>query len=225
MVLGLIQERGPALKGAGTARPGGRSERVMGVAARMKANGADKADLARWIANDPEAALWLKDHDPRQLNRAWERSNYGTVSLTEDGVGQVFADVFSERLRYDHTSAKWHIWTGTHWRRDDTGLASHWARLLCRELRKKRAADKSARTLATRKMVEAVESFARKDPVIAVRDERWDGDPCCWAPPAARSICGRASCDPPDRGISSPRSRRLRRSRRRSMRGCIVPYG
>jgi putative DNA primase/helicase len=176
-LLELIRERGPALKGAGAARPGGRSERVMGVAARMKANGASKADYERWIANDAEASAWLKDHDPRQFNRAWERSGWGTVSLTEDGVAQVFADQFGERLRYDHTSAKWYVWTGTHWQRDDTRLAFHWSRLLCRELRKQRAADPRARALATRKTAEAVEAFARADDALAVKADRWDADP------------------------------------------------
>ena len=39
-----------------------------------------------------------------------------TPVITEDDTPAAFADLYADRLRYDHTSARWHLWSGAHWK-------------------------------------------------------------------------------------------------------------
>ena len=63
--------------------------------------------------------------------REAEEIDDGTV--TQDGIAQVFARRFEDRLRYCHHTGAWFEWTGTHWKKDETALAFQFCRELARE--------------------------------------------------------------------------------------------
>lgn len=91
---------------------------------------------------------------------------------TEDDLAQVFAERHADRLRYCHHHGGWIIWTGTHWCREDTMLAFHWARELAREFNVQGKASIAKTTTAS-----GVERYARADRAFAVTSEIWDRDP------------------------------------------------
>jgi putative DNA primase/helicase len=95
--------------------------------------------------------------------------------VTEDSAALEFAERYRDLLRFDHKVGKWFLWTGTHWKCEETGLAFSWARDLAREL----AIDASGKgRLITAKVSFAggVERFARSDRAFAVTPEVWDRD-------------------------------------------------
>lgn len=155
------------------------------MAARIRRNGGSKADFEDLIDEDPEAAAWKADHDQRQVDRAWERSDYGSdlsdfegFGFNEDGVAMMFARRFGDRLRFDHTIGKWYQWNGSYWQRQDTQLAYDWVRGTCRALRIANAASAGVEKMATTRFATGVELFARRDnSAFAVTFEVWNRDP------------------------------------------------
>jgi putative DNA primase/helicase len=107
---------------------------------------AFKAELAR----DAVLAEWAKD--ARQVKRAWDNNATHDVSagmfvfddmddlpeniqgfpMTEDGVARAFAAANADILRFCHSSGRWYVWTGSHWRKEESKLAFDWARKICR---------------------------------------------------------------------------------------------
>ena len=63
--------------------------------------------------------------------REAEEIDNGTI--TQDGIAQVFARRFKDRLRYCHHTGAWFEWTGTYWKKDETALAFQFCRELARE--------------------------------------------------------------------------------------------
>ena len=55
----------------------------------------------------------------------------GTV--TQDGIAQVFARRYEDRLRHCHHAGAWYEWTGVYWKRDETATAFQFCRELGRE--------------------------------------------------------------------------------------------
>ncbi len=98
-------------------------------------------------------------------------------ALTEDGVALAFADRFSGQLVYDHTSATWFQWTGTHWRREASRLAFDWARETCREMARAKPKSAAAKALAKASAAGAVERFAQADRAFARTGDQFDCDP------------------------------------------------
>lgn len=98
--------------------------------------------------------------------------------LTEDGMALAFANRFKDKLKFCHTSGRWYVWTGTHWKREETHLAFEWVRTTCRK-HAEMADSKSAavKALSRAATATAVEKFARVDRVFAVTAEVWDSDP------------------------------------------------
>lgn len=106
----------------------------------------------------------------------------GDQPVTEDQAALLFAELFAGRLRFCHDHGAWFEWDGTHWHRNGTGLAFHWARELTRTL----VVDEDARTRLTAgraAFAGAVERFARSDPAFAVTAERWDREPFLFGTP------------------------------------------
>jgi putative DNA primase/helicase len=93
------------------------------------------------------------------------------VELSEDAIAEAFARAYADRLRFDHTRGKWFEWNGLQWKRNDTGLAFDYARLLCRKYRKDKL------KMSSRKAAEGVELMAQRDQRLAVTPEIWDRDP------------------------------------------------
>ena len=100
----------------------------------------------------------------------------GDVELSEHGVALRFAALRQDTLRYCHTAGAWYIWTETHWAKNETRLAFHWARQLTASLN----ADAEFKTrMLTGKaaFAGAVERFAAADEALAVTAAAWDPDP------------------------------------------------
>ena len=96
--------------------------------------------------------------------------------LTEHSVALRFAKLNIDRLRHCHTAGAWYTWGGSHWARNETRLAFHWARKFTAALNKD--AELKVR-VATGKaaFAGAVERFAAADESLAVTSAVWDCDP------------------------------------------------
>jgi putative DNA primase/helicase len=102
--------------------------------------------------------------------------------LTEHKVAEHFARRFADELRFCHTRGAWFVWTGSHWRQNNTRLAFHWMRRTTARLN----VAASAKTLAATSkagFVSAVERFAQADPAFAVTDADWNNDAWLLATP------------------------------------------
>lgn len=102
------------------------------------------------------------------------------IEPSEDGLARAFAERYADRLRFDHTRGKWYQWDRARWKEENTQLAFHWARELCREVNKK-ADDRALPKVRT---ASAVETFCRADRRLAVTHEIWDRDPWLLCTPA-----------------------------------------
>jgi putative DNA primase/helicase len=100
------------------------------------------------------------------------------ADLSEDGLALAFAERYTGRLRFCHTTGCWFAWTDTHWRRDETQLAFCWARDLVRELN---LLDKT--TLKKITTAAAVERAARADRKLATTFDSWNRDPMLLGTP------------------------------------------
>lgn len=128
--------------------------------------GKSKARLVHANDNRPGATLTGVEHN----------GNYRLENLTEDDVAQRFAELYFGKLRYCHSTGSWFEWTDTHWRRNETGRAFHFTRLLGREL--SAGSDKKAiGTVRKKSFAAGVETFAQRDPQFAVTIDVWDQDP------------------------------------------------
>ncbi len=112
---------------------------------------------------------------------AWDNAQKVPKKLptTEDGLARVFADVYGDRLKYCYHTGAWFEWDGDIWRREETELAFHLARHLCRDAAEQNHNDKSIHNrFPTRKATAtAVEGFAKTDRVFATTSAIWDQDP------------------------------------------------
>ncbi len=106
------------------------------------------------------------------------------VPATEDAIGLQFAQEHQDALRYCHDTGAWFVWTGTHWRRENTRLAFAWARELCRKAAASVEHKKVAATLSKAATASAVERFAQTDRAFAVTSEVWDADRYLLGTPA-----------------------------------------
>lgn len=195
-LLWLIQNAGPAFKGAsGTAggdtlgRDESRSGRAFKLAGECRRQGLDLAGFRAELDKDSDLAEWARDG--RQVKRAWNKTrpsaddldfeDYGEdimgFAMTEDGVARAFTEVHADRLRFCHSSGRWHVWTGTHWRPEQTRLAFNWARETARQRASADPLSRDAKNLAKAAFASAVERFAQADRAFAVTAEAWDRDP------------------------------------------------
>lgn len=97
-------------------------------------------------------------------------------NLTEDDVARLFADTYAGKLRFCHSTGAWFDWVDTHWRRNETGLAAHYVRLIARDLSVGHTG-KTKAAVRKRSFSSGVETFARNDPTFAVTITAWDSDP------------------------------------------------
>lgn len=122
---------------------------------------------------------WLKVADVTNAQFLCDEPGGGLpadAELTEHGVALVFAHRFQDRLRFCHTSARWHIWNGAHWRQDKTKLALDWARRLAASLNRQK--DFKTRAVTGKaSFASAVEKLAQADEALAVTSDIWDREP------------------------------------------------
>lgn len=119
------------------------------------------------------AAPDLRDESEDDLAAA--RSIDGGV-ITQDGVSRLFAKRYERQLRYDHDIRAWFRWDGTHWKRDNKGLAFQYARELGRE-QSDGGTDQEKRLIRRTSFASGVERFAQTDMAFATTSDEWDRDP------------------------------------------------
>jgi putative DNA primase/helicase len=135
----------------------------------------DAVEKEGWDAEKLEA--FLTDNakpfapDPPKKERKAKAEDLDGFARNEDGIALAFADKHRDQLRFCHTTGAWFIWTGSRWQKEETKLAFHWARDLCRELN----AD-GENALAKAATSAAVERFAQSDRAFAVTGAIWDKD-------------------------------------------------
>jgi putative DNA primase/helicase len=88
--------------------------------------------------------------------------------------------LYRDELRFDHDAGAWFQWTGSHWRRERTGLALEWAWQLARRLSQDATAKGRYRKTS---FAAGVERFARIDRALAVTSDNWDRDPLLLGTP------------------------------------------
>lgn len=195
-LLWLIQDAGPAFKGAAgggaddtKGKDESRSGRAFSVAGDCRRAGMDFDDFRAELLKDPDLAEWSKDS--RQVKRAWANSQAADTTeidfeylgedlmgfpMTEDGVARAFTGANGNRLRFCHSSGRWHVWTGTHWRKEETKLAFNWAREISRARASVDPRSSAAKNLAKAAFAAAVERFAQADRAFAATADAWDTD-------------------------------------------------
>ena len=102
--------------------------------------------------------------------------------VTEDEGAIRFADEYAGKLRYCHDHGAWFAWDGAIWRKNGTGLAFHFARMLARRMAEDEP-DKVRATASKAAFAGAVERYARADPTFAVVAATWDTDPMLLGTP------------------------------------------
>ena len=131
---------------------------------------------------DQQAAMrWIAG----QVGKA--RAEIGTenvvnppVHLDEDSLALAFAAIHEGDLRYCHTHGSWFQFDGSRWRQEQTQLAFHWARELCRKHNTEQKI-----TVSKVRTAGAVETYARADRRLAVTGDHWNRDPWLLATPAS----------------------------------------
>jgi len=165
-----------------TARDGAQAEKRAGFPLLAETFGEMTAKkVASWLdyqGGDERAALlgFKTTNRERSEGNAAAREADAIPLVTEDSAALEFAQLYRGKLLYDHNVGAWHEWTGSHWRRETTGLAFEWARQLARRL----SAGKKAGTrkaLCKTTFAAGVERFARVDRAFAVTASYWDRDP------------------------------------------------
>ncbi|MFZ0837049.1 MAG: hypothetical protein WAM77_06325, partial [Xanthobacteraceae bacterium] len=96
--------------------------------------------------------------------------------LTEDSAAQAFVEGYGHELRFCHSSGRWYRWNGQIWKPDETHAAFHWARQLARRLSED-FDNETRKRVGKRSFAGGVESFAQRDPAVAVTISNWDADP------------------------------------------------
>jgi putative DNA primase/helicase len=97
--------------------------------------------------------------------------------FTDDSLALRFAEQHAESLRYVAALGKWFLWDGHRWQIDDTLMARHRAREICRAASAECNQAKVANLVASAKTIAAVERLAQADRRIAATVDEWDADP------------------------------------------------
>jgi putative DNA primase/helicase len=168
-----------------------------------------KGDVSDWLDNGGDIAelitlceaapLWAaNDNFPPSDEDRGSPSNFSLIDITEDAVAMRFADLSSNTLRYCHSTGAWFEWNGVVWRKNETQVAFHWARVLARELSEN--AEIKVKAIAQKaSFASAVERFCRADPSLAVTINHWDRDPFKLGTPGGTVDLRTGNLSPADR--------------------------
>lgn len=105
-------------------------------------------------------------------------------AFSDEALALTFAERHADTLRYVAPWGKWHVWTGTHWKPDDTLAAFDMARAICREAAASCNKERARALIASAKTVAAVERLAKSDRRLAATVDQWDADPWLLNTPA-----------------------------------------
>lgn len=144
----------------------------------------DKGDVSDWLDRGGEIVdliniceatpLWAANDNHPPSDISLSSSSLGVI--TEDAIATRFAEIFASKLRYCHSTGAWFEWNDVVWRKNQTKLAFHWARLLSRGL-SEYASDKEMKIAQKASFARAVEAFCQADTIFAVTIDNWDRDP------------------------------------------------
>ena len=90
---------------------------------------------------------------------------------TQDSIAAGFATLYGDKLKFDHSRKKWHIWDGSRWREDNKKRVFDLAVKFCRQ---NNPMGKS--TIGSASFARGVEEIAASRPNIAVSGDEWDRD-------------------------------------------------
>jgi putative DNA primase/helicase len=106
---------------------------------------------------------------------------------TDAGNGEHFAQLYGERLRFDHRRRRWLVWAGQWWREDDRDQVRRLAKVAARDryqtattienLLERGQEAKFAIGSENRQRLEATLIQAKSEPPIADPGNAWDADP------------------------------------------------
>lgn len=124
-------------------------------------------DVAGFIAAGPRMSIKKADGPPAQEASVW---------ATDDALALTFTGRYQEDWRYCAAWGRWLVWTGARWQADETLLALHLMRSVCREAALKADTHRLAAKLAASGTVNGVERLARSDRRHASTADEWDAD-------------------------------------------------
>ncbi|MGH7119956.1 MAG: phage/plasmid primase, P4 family [Acetobacteraceae bacterium] len=97
--------------------------------------------------------------------------------FSDEALALRFTARHADDLRYVAAWGRWHRWTGSVWRPDDTLHVFDLARAICREAAAQCPDPHAAPRIASAQTVAAVERLARADRRHAATSDQWDFDP------------------------------------------------
>lgn len=115
------------------------------------------------------------------LDATRARSPSNDVS-THDSVAISFATERGDDLKFCYSTGSWYRWTGVMWVRDETRLTFNLLREFCRRQSDDQDTNKRSK-MQSKAFADAVESFAKVDPLIAVTADHWDRNPLLLGTP------------------------------------------
>lgn len=192
-LLWLINTAGPhCANGAkGKARDESRSGALFRLAEKIKQQGGTREDFDAAIDADDAAAAHVAKDGVRAADRAWANSRDAETfadadlegdnalagfGFDENGVIEAFTERYTGKLKFDHHAGAWFKFVGTHWQREGTKLAQHYARETSLELARQEPGSTAVRALKKVSVWEAIERGARADRAFAVTSEVWNRD-------------------------------------------------
>ena len=98
------------------------------------------------------------------------------VWATDDSLALAFTGRYAKDWHYCSAWGKWLMWTGTHWRSDETLLVHHLIRNICREQATEADSHRIASKLLASSTIGGVERLARTDRKHASTSDEWDAD-------------------------------------------------
>jgi P4 family phage/plasmid primase-like protien len=130
--------------------------------------------------NGPDDFIAINgDEAMEKVFDAAPESDIDSPNFSEDWLSLRFTAAHGSRLRFTDTTGRWHLWTGKVWTEDKANLVHDLAREICRQaaLEFDSITPGKGKSLASAKVVSAVERLARSDTRHAITVEEWDDHP------------------------------------------------
>jgi hypothetical protein len=201
-VLWLINEAGPAFASKnqfGNGTDNSRSGRAWFLGNQAHRQGHNFKQFCDAVREDPQDGGWYHKkgtaNNFRELKRIWVKVTGAAAQVadteippqfSDDALALQFSRAYAEQLRYVAVWGGWLIWTGQHWRREETLKAFDLARALCRRISAQLTNPKSAKAataISSATTIAAVERLAKADRRHAMTPTDWDADDWLINPP------------------------------------------
>ena len=170
---------------------GCRNDSLIRMAGSLRRHGADEEEIfdALWNANLHRCVPPLDEDEVRNIaasSQRWEPLPH-EYPLTDSGNAELFADLNSGRLLYDHKLKRWLTWQKHCWIEDHTAevilLAreaarhrQHSAQYISDDTRRKQILSYGIKS-ENRNRIEACLELAKSQPGLSDAGDRWDANP------------------------------------------------